>query len=107
MEHGMAPRSFGKRAAPARAANAAPRRAEHDAAPPDSIRWTDTPDTELEDWKRGRRYRLPWRQISFTASLCFGIAALVLPDSVNGVVDWLLYGMAAASFVNSLRKQRT
>lgn len=93
----MAPR-------PAPTAKAAPRRAEPEAPLPDSIRWTDVPDTELEDWKRGRRYRLPWRQISLTASLCFGIAALVLPDTVNNAVDWLLYALAAASFINGLRR---
>lgn len=88
----------------AQAPTARPPQAE--APAPDDIRWVDHGDAELEDWKRARRWRLPWRQLSFTASLCFGIAALVLPDTVNSVVDWLLYGLAGVSFWNGLRGRR-
>jgi hypothetical protein len=40
--------------------------------------------------------RLPWRQIALIASLSFGVAEFVLPDTVNVVVDWLLDGLAIA-----------
>jgi len=63
-------------------------------------------DKELEDWKRARRWQPPWRQIAFTASLCFGIAAFVLPDSVNEAVDWLLYGLSAVSLYTGLTRKR-
>ena len=36
---------------------------------------------------------MPWPQLSLMASLCFGIASFVLPDSVNDNVDWLLWGL--------------
>lgn len=57
-------------------------------------------DDELREWKASREtpFRLPWRQLSLMASLCFGIASFVLPDSVNDMVNWLLYGLMAVSF---------
>ncbi len=55
-------------------------------------------DHELREWKHARKQRskIPWRQLSLMASLCFGIVSFVLPDSVNENLDWLLYGMMAA-----------
>jgi hypothetical protein len=96
------PQTFGRRAAPAaRAPLAAPARAET-VAPP----WPAEEDEELRQWKATRRRPpLPWRQIYLMAGLCFGIASLVLPDDVNGAVDWLLYGLAAASFYAGWRKR--
>jgi hypothetical protein len=57
-------------------------------------------DQELHEWKKARwqSYKIPWRQLSWMASLCFGIASLVLPDTVNDNVQWLLYALMAASF---------
>jgi hypothetical protein len=57
-------------------------------------------DTELAEWKATRKgaFKLPWRQLSLIASLCFGIASFVLPDGVNDMVNWLLYGLMAMSF---------
>ncbi len=57
-------------------------------------------DDELREWKASRKtsFRLPWRQLSLMASLCFGIASFVLPESVNDMVNWLLYGLMAISF---------
>jgi hypothetical protein len=55
-------------------------------------------DEELRQWKAQRGYKVPWRQLSFMASLCFGIASFELPDSVNDEVNWLLYGLMAISF---------
>lgn len=57
-------------------------------------------DTEFAAWKKQRACspRLPWRQLSFVASLCFGVASLVLPDKVGDLVNWLLYALTAASF---------
>ena len=65
-------------------------------------------DIEIREWKRQRRERtsLPWRSISLTASLCFGIGAFVLPDALNGVLDWILYGLAAASFLAGRRRKK-
>jgi hypothetical protein len=65
-------------------------------------------ESELHEWKRARRraYKLPWNQLSLMASLCFGVAALVLPGTVNENLDMLLYGLMAASFVAGLRRRR-
>jgi hypothetical protein len=40
------------------------------------------------------------------ASLCFGVATFVLPDSVNSAVDYLLYGLMAASFAAGVVRRR-
>jgi hypothetical protein len=58
-------------------------------------------DDELDEWKRARRehLRLPWRQIAFMASLCFGVGSLVLPDTVNHIVQWALFALGAISLV--------
>lgn len=70
---------------------------------PQKVIFDTTLDEELQAWKAERRRahltRIPWRQLSLMASLCFGIAAFVLPDSVNDWVDWLLYGLMGASFI--------
>jgi hypothetical protein len=64
-------------------------------------------DPELEDWKRTRQpFAFPWRQVFLMASLCFGVASFVLPDTVNDMVDWLLYALAAMSFYAGLRRKR-
>ena len=44
-----------------------------------------------------RKFKVPWRQVVLMASLCFGIGALVLPDTINDDLDWLLYGLMAVS----------
>ena len=63
-------------------------------------------DHELEAWKQARkqRSRIPWTQLNLMASLCFGVASFVLPDSVNDNVDWLLYALMAASFYAGARR---
>ena len=65
-------------------------------------------DQELLEWTRARKrhFRIPWRQVSLMASLCFGIASFVLPDSVNDSVQWLLYALAAASLYGWFAKRR-
>jgi hypothetical protein len=57
-------------------------------------------DPEFEQWKSARRrnFKLPWRQLSFLATVFFGIASLVLSDSMNDNVQWVLYALMAASF---------
>jgi hypothetical protein len=69
-------------------------------APPDI-------DHELSEWKQARKQRskIPWRQLSLMGSLCFGIASFVLPDSVNENLDWLLYGLMAASLYAGLSRR--
>jgi hypothetical protein len=39
------------------------------------------------------------------ASLCFGIASFVLPDSVSDELDWLLYGLMAMSMYVGLSRR--
>jgi hypothetical protein len=65
-------------------------------------------DHELHEWKQARqqRFKWPWRQLSLMATLCFGIASFVLPESVNDSLDWLLYGLMAASLYAGLRGRR-
>ena len=65
-------------------------------------------DDELRQWKlaRKRNFEIPWRPLSLMATLCFGIASLALPDSVNDNVQWLLYALAAASLYAGFRKRR-
>jgi hypothetical protein len=58
-------------------------------------------DDELAEWKAARKsaFKLPWRQLSLMASLCFGLASFVLPDTVNDAVNWVLYALMGISFV--------
>jgi hypothetical protein len=67
--------------------------------PPPTEPQTPSLDEELREWKQARKsgFRIPWRQLSLMASLCFGMASLVLPASVNDNVQWLLYGLMAVS----------
>jgi len=64
-------------------------------------------DHELREWKQARKrdFKIPWRQMSLMASLCFGIASFVLPDSVDENLDWLLYGLMAASLYAGLSRR--
>lgn len=63
-------------------------------------------DHELHEWKQARQgLKIPWRQLSLMASLCFGIASFVLPDSVNENLEWLLYGLMAASLYAGLSRR--
>jgi hypothetical protein len=55
-------------------------------------------DDEVRAWKAQRSFTIPWKQLCLMASICFGVASFVLPDSVNASVDWLLYGLTAMSF---------
>jgi hypothetical protein len=66
------------------------------------------PDEDKQDWKpeRKRGFKLPWRQLSIMASLCFGLASFVLPESVNDNVQWLLYALMAASLYAGFSKRR-
>ena len=79
------------------------------ASPPSAIEIAaPSLDEEMREWAKARRqgFRVPWRQVSLMASLCFGIASLVLPDSLNGGVQWLLYALAAASLYGGFVKRR-
>lgn len=98
--------AFGKRtAAPAPAVVRNVPAAEE--KPVNGIGWVDqNHDPELAAWKQARRWQPPWRQISLIASLCFGIAGLVLPDSVSDPVQCGLYALAGLSLVSGLRKRQ-
>ena len=101
MSETQAPRAFGRRiSAPRTIAPAPP----SDVAQAEILFAPDL-DQELEDWKRSRRWQPPWRQIALMASLCFGIASLILPDSVNDTVQWGLYGLTALSLIAGLRRK--
>jgi hypothetical protein len=69
---------------------------------------TRSPDEELLAWTKARKqsFRIPWRQVSLMASLCFGIASFVLPDTLNDNIQWLLYALAAASLYGGFAKRR-
>ena len=76
------------------------------ASPP--VRQSDPVDAELEEWKRTRK-KLPffaWRPFYFMASLCFGLASFVLPDSINDIVQWPLYALAGMSFYLGMKMRR-
>ena len=64
-------------------------------------------DAEFQEWKKARKRHsgLPWRQLSLMASVCFGVASLVLPDSVSDTLDWVLYGLMAASAYAGLSRR--
>jgi hypothetical protein len=66
-------------------------------------------DDDLCEWKRARKPNFQqalWRPLLLTATLCFGIASFVLPDSVNDAVDWLLYALTGASLYSWIRSRR-
>lgn len=69
-----------------------------------------SPEEELQAWKaeraRERFSRIPWRQLSLMAGLCFGIAGFVLPDSMNDTLSWLFYALSAASFAAGILKRK-
>jgi hypothetical protein len=79
-------------------------------ASPPSLGETAAPslDEELLAWSKARkqRFKIPWRQVSLMASLCFGIASFVLPDTLNDNIQWLLYALAAASLYGGFAKRR-
>jgi hypothetical protein len=64
-------------------------------------------DDEFREWKRARKRHsgLPWRQLSLMASVSFGVASLVLPDSVSDTLDWVLYGLMAATAYAGLSRR--
>ena len=65
-------------------------------------------DDDLREWKQARKqnFEIPWRPLWLTASLSFFIGSFALPDSVNDVVQWPLYALAAASFCVGLRRRQ-
>ncbi len=68
--------------------------------PPAAAKPAAPVDAEFEQWKSARRrnFKLPWRQLSFLATVFFGVASLALPERVNDNVQWVLYALMAASF---------
>ena len=65
-------------------------------------------EDEIEEWKRtrGHGFPFPWRQLSLMAGLCFGVASLILPATVNDAAQWPLYLLAAISLYVGLRKRK-
>lgn len=115
-------RTFGRRAGPqrppqtrrpqfaaaAQGTKAAPKEITAETSvPPLEAEEASSLDRELLEWKRARRGAgVPWRPLSLIASLCFGIASFVLPDSINDVVQWPLYALMAASFYVGISSRR-
>lgn len=64
-------------------------------------------DDEFREWKKARKRHsgLPWRQLALMASVSFGVASLVLPDFVGDTLDWVLYGLMAASAYAGLQRR--
>jgi hypothetical protein len=64
-------------------------------------------DDDLREWKLARKqnFQIPWRPLSLVASLFFCVASFALPDSVNDVVQWPLYALAAVSFYVGIRRR--
>src|SRR5579872_768780 len=64
-------------------------------------------DDEFREWKKARKRHsgLPWRQLSLMASVSFGIASLVLPDSVSDTLDWVLYALMAVTAYVGLQRR--
>ena len=64
-------------------------------------------DDEFHEWKKARKRHsgLPWRQLSLMASVSFGIASLVLPDSVSDTLDWVLYALMAVTAYAGLSRR--
>jgi hypothetical protein len=63
-------------------------------------------DDEIRQWKKSRGLSRHLRPVALTASLCFGIASLVLPKTVNDEVQYPLYALSAASLYAGLRRKR-
>jgi hypothetical protein len=63
-------------------------------------------DDEIRQWKKSRGFSRHLRPVALTASLCFGIASLVLPKTVNDEVQYPLYALSAASLYAGLRRKR-
>jgi hypothetical protein len=105
------PRTFGKKGVSAIAVPAARASVSAPENPTPSIAWPTEHnaalDEELRAWKRTRTgFRMPWRQISLMASLCFGGASLILPASVNDAISLPLYALAAISFWTGIRRKK-
>ena len=62
-------------------------------------------DEELRAWKEARPRQFPLSQVALIASLCFGIASLVLPEAVNDSFQWPLYALTGASLYVGLSKR--
>lgn len=64
-------------------------------------------DDEFREWKKARKRHsgLPWRQLALMASVSFGVASLVLPNSVSDELDWVLYALMAASAYAGLQRR--
>jgi len=68
-----------------------------------------TLDDNFDEWSQTRKhgFKIPWRPLSLMASLCFGIASLVLPDTVNDAVQYLLYALMVAGIYAGFSRRRT
>jgi hypothetical protein len=66
-----------------------------------------SPENSLEDelkaWKKSRGPSRYLKPLSLAASLCFGVASVVLPASVNDWVQYPLYALSAASLYAGFR----
>ena len=104
----MSKTSFGRRAAPqpsrmplpAMTKVSRPGGAPAPAPPADSIA------DELMAWKKSRGPSPYLKPLALTASLCFGIASVALPEHINDWVQYPLYALSAASLYAGFRRKR-
>ncbi len=66
-------------------------------------------DLEIAEWKAARKlkkrsFREPWRSVAIAATLMFGTASWLLPDSVADIVQLVTLGLTAAAFVAGFSK---
>lgn len=102
----MSKPSFGRRAAPKLSRTPLPAMTEVSrptaqvrAAPADPVA------DELKSWKKSRGPSPYLKPLALTASLCFGIASVALPEHVNQWVQYPLYALSAASLYAGFRRK--
>ena len=61
---------------------------------------------ELKAWKKSRGPSPYLKPLALAASLCFGVASLALPATVNDWVEYPLYALSAASLYAGFRRKR-
>jgi hypothetical protein len=114
----MAHKAFGRRDSPNRRTPALAQARSQNVTPVPSVERASALETpsveeELQEWKNERRrvrpFQVPWGPLSLMASLSFGIASFVLPDSLNdtfGTLLDVLSGLALLAWFARFRQQR-
>ena len=103
----MSKASFGRRAAPQplRTPLPAMTKISRPSSTPVHASPTDPVADELKAWKKSRGPSPYLKPLALTASLCFGIASVALPEHVNQWVQYPLYALSAASLYAGFRRK--